>query len=112
MIEETLPVLGGYVDAPWDTTTTPMPASSNFLFIPYRNDASIGTNRSQTMEAINEKLKQYPFLTAELGGGLQVTKHRRPVAHGKDIGAMSLTKLGSVVALLGYYMYHGGSNPK
>ena len=25
---------------------------------------------------------------------------------------MSLTKLGSGVALLGYYMYHGGSNPK
>ena len=24
---------------------------------------------------------------------------------------MSLTKLGSGVGLLGYYMYHGGSNP-
>ena len=28
-----------------------------------------------------------------------------------DVGAMSLTKLGSGVGLLGYYMYHGGSNP-
>ena len=40
-----------------------------------------------------------------------MTKHRRPIATGTDIGAMSLTKLGSGVGLLGYYMYHGGSNP-
>ena len=110
MIEETLPVLGGYVDAPWDTTTTPMPASSNFLFIPYRNDASIGTNRSQTMEAINEKLKQYPFLTAELGTGLQVTSHRRPYASAQDIESNVVCMLGSGANLLGYYMYHGGIN--
>ena len=53
----------------------------------------------------------FPYLTAELGGGLQVTAHRRPVATGPDIGAMSLVKMGSGAGLLGYYMYHGGSNP-
>lgn len=41
-----------------------------------------------------------------------MTEHRRPVATGKDAGAMSLSKLGSGAALLGYYMYHGGSNPE
>lgn len=55
---------------------------------------------------------EFPYLTAELGGGLQPTEHRRPVPVGTDIGAMSLTKLGSGVAMLGYYMYHGGTNPK
>ncbi len=30
MIEETLPVLGGYVDAPWDITTERMPSSDLF----------------------------------------------------------------------------------
>ncbi|MCA1949171.1 MAG: beta-galactosidase, partial [Treponema sp.] len=54
----------------------------------------------------------FPYLTAELGGGLQVTRHRRPVATAQDIGAMTLSKLGSGVNLLGYYMYHGGTNPK
>ena len=44
-------------------------------------------------------------------GGLQVTKHRRTVPSGQDIGAMSLTKLASGCNLLGYYMYHGGTNP-
>ena len=56
--------------------------------------------------------EDFPYLTAELGGGLQPTEHRRPVPTGTDIGAMSLAKLGSGVAMLGYYMYHGGSNPK
>jgi hypothetical protein len=54
----------------------------------------------------------YPFLTAELGGGLQVTDHRRPVAAGQDAAAMSIAKLGSGAAMLGYYMYHGGVNPE
>ena len=40
-----------------------------------------------------------------------MTKHRRTIPFPKDIGAMSLVKLGSGVNLLGYYMYHGGSNP-
>ena len=38
--------------------------------------------------------------------------HRRPVAKGCDVGAMSTVKMGSGAGLLGYYMYHGGSNPK
>ena len=58
------------------------------------------------------KEKSFPYLTAELGGGQQVTAHRCPVATGPDIGAMSLVKMGSGAGLLGYYMYHGGSNPE
>ena len=49
---------------------------------------------------------------AELGGGLQVTMHRRPVAKGCDVGTMSTVKMGSGAGLLGYYMYHGGGNPE
>lgn len=112
MIEETMPVLGGYVDAPWDTTTEPMPVSSNFLFIPYRNDVTIGTDRSQDKKEDDKKLKRYPFLTAELGTGLQVTSHRRPWASAADIEGNVVCMLGSGANLLGYYMYHGGINPE
>ena len=56
-------------------------------------------------------MTKVPYLTAELGGGLQMTYKRRPVATGKDIAAMSIAKLGSGCSLLGYYMYHGGTNP-
>lgn len=112
MIEDTLPVLGGYVDAPWDTTTKPMPVSKKFLFLPYRNDATIGTNReAEENLQTGEEMTKYPFLSAELGGGLQVTSHRRPVCFAKDTEAFMLCMLGGGVNLPGYYMYHGGINP-
>lgn len=106
-----LPVMGGYCEAPWDPRITEIEPSGNYIFTHERNDHSIGSDYG-----INETLSfdpsMYPFLTAELGGGLQVTHRRRPVATGRDIGAMSLTKIGSGANLLGYYMYSGGTNPK
>ena len=41
-----------------------------------------------------------------------MTHHRRPRLSSGDIAAMSLAKLGSGCNLLGYYMYHGGTNPR
>lgn len=105
-----LPVMGGYCEAPWEQSTKELKANTNYVFSKIRNDSLIACDH-QVEDAVTFNEADFPYLTAELGGGLQVTKHRRPVATGADIGAMSLTKLGSGVALLGYYMYHGGSNP-
>ena len=81
------------------------------MFSHTRNDALIACDHHvENANSYNEE--DFPFLTAELGGGLQVTMHRRPVAKGCDVGAMSTVKMGSGAGLLGYYMYHGGSNPK
>ncbi len=110
-IGDLLPVMGGYCEAPWDQRTCELEANTNYVFSHIRNDALIASDH-HVEGAVTFEEDNYPFLTAELGGGMQVTAHRRPVATGRDIGAMSLTKLGSGVALLGYYMYHGGSNPK
>lgn len=106
-----LPVMGGYCEAPWDQSTGELPANPNYVFSTIRNDSLIACDH-HVEDAVTFDESCFPFLTAELGGGLQVTKHRRPVATGKDIGAMSIAKLGSGAALLGYYMYHGGSNPE
>lgn len=110
-IGDLLPVMGGYCEAPWDQRTTEIEPNANYVFSHVRNDALIACDH-HVENALTFDESRYPFLTAELGGGLQVTAHRRPVAEGKDIGAMSVAKLGSGVAMLGYYMYHGGSNPK
>lgn len=110
-IGDLLPVMGGYCEAPWDQRTTEIEPNANYVFSHVRNDALIACDH-HVENALTFDETKYPFLTAELGGGLQVTSHRRPVAQGKDIGAMSVTKLGSGVAMLGYYMYHGGSNPE
>lgn len=105
-----LPVMGGYCEAPWDQRVTEIEPSANYVFSHIRNDSQIASDHhvDNTLTFCQE---DFPYLTAELGGGVQVTKHRRPIATGPDVGAMSLAKLGSGAALLGYYMYHGGSNP-
>lgn len=105
-----LPVMGGYCEAPWDQRLTEIEPSGNYIFTHERNDHNIGSDYGFGT-GITFDMNKFPYLTAELGGGLQVTHHRRPVATGTDIGAMSLVKLGSGVNLLGYYMYHGGTNP-
>lgn len=111
VIGDNLPVMGGYCEAPWARSTGELGANANYIISHVRNDALIACDHHVEDEAAFDQ-SRYPYLTAELGGGLQVTAHRRPVAEGPDIGAMSTVKLASGVALLGYYMYHGGSNPK
>ena len=105
-----LPVMGGYVDAPWDRGIAQLPPSGNFIFTHERNDTSIGSDIGLGAH-LSYDMTKFPFLTAELGGGLQVTKHRRPMPSAQDTAAMSIVKMGSGCNLLGYYMYHGGRNP-
>ncbi len=105
-----LPVMGGYCEAPWDQRLTEIEPSGNYIFTRERNDHNIGSDHGLGA-GITFDMDKFPYLTAELGGGLQVTHHRRPVATGEDTEAMTMTKLGSGANLLGYYMYHGGTNP-
>ncbi|MBB5225446.1 beta-galactosidase [Treponema ruminis] len=106
-----LPVMGGYCDAPWDQRVTEIEPSGNYTFTHERNDHNIGSDHGFAY-GITFDLKKFPYLTAELGGGLQVTSHRRTIATAKDIAAVALSKLGSGVNLLGFYMYTGGTNPE
>ena len=106
-----LPVMGGYCEAPWDQRITEIEPSANYVFTAERNDHGIGSDYGLG-EGITFDMNRFPYLTAELGGGLQVTGHRRPIASADDIAAMSMVKLGSGCNLLGYYMYHGGTNPE
>lgn len=109
---ETLPVLGGYVDAPWAEHVEKMPASENFVFSSYKQDGNIGSDlkRKDYADLMFDPSRN-PYLTAELGSGIQVTSHRRPWPSPEDIEAQTICMLGSGANLLGYYMYHGGINP-
>lgn len=111
--DEFIPVFGGYPEAPWTAHTRKLSPSPNYFFHPMRNDSAIGTDLIITADESQEQLpyEKYPFATCELGGGIQVTHHRRPKISPKDIFALSLVKLGSGNNLPGYYMYHGGTNP-
>lgn len=114
---EVLCLYGGYPEAPWNQDTDCIYYNPNFTFSPERDDANIGADllgtkhfskeESQTLKLIQET----PYLTCEMGGGNNVTYHRRPIIHPLDIYAISICKLGSGANGLGYFMYHGGQNP-
>ena len=50
-----------------------------------------------------------PFATCELGGGMHVAYHRRPIVAPADVAALALAKVGSGSIWQGYYMYAGGT---
>lgn len=111
-VDEMLPVFAAYVDAPWDASLTALPSSHHFAFDPTRNDTAVGMDLMRDTDADGWRLpyERYPFATCELGSGLQVTHHRRPIVSAMDVYALSLVKLGCGNNLIGYYMYHGGTN--
>ena len=109
--ERFLPVLGGYVDAPWANHTHELAASENFLFQPFHDDANIASDFAEGQSGFTFDTEEFPYLTAELGGGLQVTAHRRTYPYPDDIEAQTICMLGAGANLIGYYMYHGGVNP-
>ncbi len=109
--ESFLPVLGGYVDAPWANHTHELAASENFLFQPFHDDANIASDFAEGQSGFTFDTSKSPYLTAELGGGLQVTAHRRTYPYPEDIEAQTISMLGAGANLIGYYMYHGGVNP-
>ena len=108
---EMIPVQGGYADAPWERHTKELPANQNYLLMPFRNDPLIGSDWGHSSETFTFNVKDYPYLTAELGGGIQVTSIRRPVVSAIDTAAQALCKIAIGANMLGYYMYHGGTNP-
>ena len=106
-----LPIFGGYPEAPWEEHTRELEPNPNYLFSHQYDDGIIGCDILGTNAKNNQMLGQTPFMTCELGGGNQVTYHRRPLFVSRDIEALAICKLGSGLNLLGYYMYTGGINP-
>ncbi len=110
-----LPVYGGYPDAPWDASIDALPPAEIYSFrFSSRVAANMGVIGGDTITgggndaALRAKV---PFLTAEVGGGIEDTYHRRPLLSPDDVPAMIPVMIGSGANLLGYYMFHGGENP-
>ncbi|UWZ86798.1 beta-galactosidase [Occallatibacter riparius] len=109
-----IPVYGGYPDAPWDASTAKLPPSEVYAFRFHSRVASNMGVIGGASAAVEDTSAQapLPYLTAEIGGGLQNTYHRRLVVHPDDIAAMFPVMLGSGVNLYGTYMFQGGENPE
>ncbi len=112
---EMLPLYGDYADGFWDKEVKEGTGNyyKAFNFKGFRSSTAIGTDLLGKQEAkINQGDEQYPYFTCELGGGMATAYHRRPYVYLEDAYSMALVKLGSGSNLLGYYMYHGGTNPE
>lgn len=112
---EMLPLYGDYADGFWDKEVTEGCGNyyKAFNFKAFRSSTAIGTDLLGKQEAKTSKGDDsYPYFTCELGGGMATAYHRRPYVYPEDAYAMALVKLGSGSNLLGYYMYHGGTNPE
>ena len=112
---EMLPLYGDYADGFWDKEIKE--ASGNyykaFNFKGFRSSTAIGTDiLGEQKETVTKGDQEYPYFTCELGGGMATAYHRRPYIYPEDAYSMALVKLGSGSNLLGYYMYHGGTNPE
>ena len=112
---EMLPLYGDYADGFWDKEITEGCGNyyKTFNFKAFRSSTAIGTDLLGKQEAkASAGDAAYPYFTCELGGGMVTAYHRRPYVYPEDAYSMALVKLGSGSNLLGYYMYHGGTNPE
>jgi beta-galactosidase len=108
---EVVPVSGAYPDGFWFGDTGPLPPSGVFVFNTSRAIGEMGNVEGTPAGGRIDK-RHYPFFLAEAGGGMHVSYHRRPVISADDVAATALVQIGSGASLYGYYMYHGGTNPR
>ena len=108
-----IPVYGGYPDAPWDGSIAKLPPAEVYAFrFQSRVAANVNADRGRgEPSALPPASDSLPYLTAEIGGGIEDTYHRRPVIAADDIAAVVPVMLGSGVNLYGTYMFQGGENP-
>jgi hypothetical protein len=110
-LDQVLPVFGGYPDAPWDGAAEKLPPNEVYAFrFNNRAAGSMGAIGGGGQNAASS-YRGTPFLTVEVGDGIEDTYFRRPVVSADDVAAIAPVMLGSGVNLLGYYMFHGGRNP-
>ena len=115
---EMLPLYGDYADGFWDKDVTEGCGNyyKAFNFKAFRSSTAIGTDMidysKSPLPLEGQGEASYPYFTCELGGGMATAYHRRPYVYPEDTYSMTLVKLGSGSNLLGYYMYHGGTNPE
>lgn len=61
---------------------------------------------------VSYKPEDYPSISAEIGSGILVTNSRRPMVPYESHVPLIVRTLGSGSNGIGYYMFHGGSNPQ
>lgn len=114
-VPDVFPVYSGYSEGFWVDAHQGWDDSfrSHFHFSDQWDDPGVGKDLAgpNWSEVAGQKHPDLPPATCELGGGMAVAYHRRPVPSALDIAAVAHVKLGSGSIWQGYYMFVGGTNP-
>jgi beta-galactosidase len=100
-----LPMHAAYAFTPWvmDPQFEQRP-TREFLFRRLQEAA-------WAQQELTYDVSRYPYAYCEMGTGIQITYHHRPLVPAECTQALLVVALGSGCNWPGYYMYHGGSNP-
>lgn len=109
--EIVFPLWGGYAFRPWmfyDGKLKEHPATAEYLYGDFHN------NKAPKYYNFDPEYpaEDFPYACCEMGGGMNVYYPYRFQLPYESVGALSQVKVGSGCNFLGYYMYHGGTNPK
>ncbi|MFD1953558.1 beta-galactosidase [Paenibacillus thailandensis] len=106
--DEVLPLYGGYAYTPWtvNESNPEQKPTGEYVFADYHNDEG----ESPGFEPPYSKSK-YPFACCEMGGGMQTWYKSRFVVEPQSAAAMAVMKIAGGCNFVGYYMFHGGTNP-
>jgi hypothetical protein len=104
---EFLPLYGEYPAEPWANTRRKLSPSFQFA-IPQESNL----HGKRDSERHRLKNRDYPYGTCETGCGIQATSHRREIISSDAAYATAFAAVATGANILGYYMFHGGTNPK
>lgn len=106
--DEVLPLYGGYAYTPWSISeqNPEQKPTPEYLFMNYHDE------QAETGEFNPPYARtKYPFACCEMGGGMQTWYLSRFQVEPESVMAMSLMKIAGGCNFIGYYMFHGGTNP-
>jgi hypothetical protein len=109
-VDEMLPLWGGYAFWPWIFygDVEEHPVTPEYIFRDYHNSSK---PKCYNFEPQYDP-GRYPYACCEMGGGMNVSYNYRFVVPGESVPAMSIIKTAGGCNFIGYYMFHGGLNPK
>ncbi len=106
--DEMMPMWGGYAFRPWmPMVNGEHPPTDEYVYQRFHEN-SVETNYDFHPRYNPE---DRPYCCCEIGAGMMIGYRFRFIYPMRSVDAIANIKIGSGCNLLGYYMYHGGSNP-
>ncbi len=104
-----LPLWGGYAYRPWIfySHRGEHPATEEYVYEDYHRNGAVFADDFTPPYAPEDR----PYACCEMGAGMTCCYYYRFVYPYRSVDALANIKMGSGCNFLGYYMFHGGTNP-